>query len=113
MLQGWLDNVKFKLLQGLADELDFSMEEEILADIEAEGLQLDDYVNEEMLAKYRAGSDDKRKVPDKLEQEQKQLSIIVIKEKVEETKLMEQETQMYDKIVSPVIKSSLLLLGWK
>ena len=91
LLQGWLDNVKFKLLQGLADKPDFSLEKEVLAEMEAEGFQLDVYFKEEMLAKYRAGSDEKSKVPDKLEQEQKQLSIIVIKEKVDKTELQEQE----------------------
>ena len=59
--------------------------------MEAEGLQLENYFNDEKLAKYRARPDDKSKVMGKLEQEQKQLSVIVIKEKADETELQEQE----------------------
>ena len=79
------------MLQELADDLDFSIKEEVLAEMEAEGIQLDDYLNEEMLAKYRAGADDKNKVLNKLEQEQKQIGITVIKEKEDKTELQGQE----------------------
>ena len=41
--------------------------------------------------KYRAGANDKSKMLDKLKQEQKQLSVIVIEKKVDETKLQKQE----------------------
>ena len=39
--------------------------------------------------KYRAGTEDKSKMLDKLEQEQKQLGITVIKEKMDKTKVRE------------------------
>ena len=42
---------------------------------------------EDNKTRYRAGPGDKSKMLDKLEQEQKELSVIVIKKKVEETKL--------------------------
>ena len=61
-------------------QLDFTIEMEFMAEMEAEGLQIDNYFTDEMLVKYRAGPDDKSKVLGKLEQEQKQLSVIIIKE---------------------------------
>ena len=78
---------------------DFSKEMEFLADMEAEGFQLDDYSNKEVLAKFRAGPNNKSEVLGKLEQEQKQISVIVTKEKGDKTELLEQEQKQLSVIV--------------